>query len=275
MSLSRATITNLQRMVTNMEARYAQKGAIGMSDLATALQNIITGKANAATTLAGYGITDAMTEAQINAAIAAAIGSTYKPAGTIAGTELVSSLLVASNFGNVYNISSDLAITAQNEGLFVNLSAGDKVKAGDDVGVVLAPATYTAASGTAVEGTAYYELNEGEYTVVEVETGESVSGYYTKDADTYLFNDFAGFVSLANYSTTSEMNSAIATAITGLITLSSISTPASTGNGNVITSINYDNTTGEIKSTKGITALQESDFEEYTNAQIDALWSNE
>jgi hypothetical protein len=56
MSLERATLNNLSRMVYNMEAKYAKKGEIVFNDLAAALQAVITGKADAATTLAGYGV---------------------------------------------------------------------------------------------------------------------------------------------------------------------------------------------------------------------------
>lgn len=238
MSIDRATLSNLSRMVYNMEAKYAKKGEIVFNDLAAALQAVISGKADAATTLAGYGITDAMTATQIENAIAAAIGSTYKPAGTIAGSELVDTLLVAANNGKVYNISSDLAITAQNEDLFANLSAGDKVKAGDDVGVI----------------------------AVEVEEGGETT-------TVYLFNDFAGFVDLSGYSTTQEMNSAIAAAIADKIELTDLSIATATGAGNVITGLSYDSTTGEFTPNKGITALTASDFTEYTDAQIDALWN--
>jgi len=234
MSLERTTYANLQRLVQNMETYYPRKGAIVYNDLAAALQAVISGKADAATTLAGYGITDAMTTTEVESAIASAIGSTYKPAGTIAGSALVSDLLIAANNGKVYNISSDLAITAENEGLFANLSAGDKVKAGDDVGVI------------------------------------SVEDNGTT---TYLFNDFAGFVDLSGYSTTQEMNSAIAAAIADKIELTDISVASASGNGNVITALAYDNTTGTFTPTKGITALQESDFVAFTDAQIDALWT--
>lgn len=235
MSLSRATLANLQRMVTNMEAKYAKKGQIVMNDLAAALQAVINGKADAATTLAGYGITDAMTATEIEAAIAGAIGSAYKPAGTIAGSELTAALLIAANEKKIYNISSDLAITAENEDLFLNLVAGQKVKAGDDVGVV------------AVE-----------------ESGSTV----------YKFNDFAGFVDLSGYSTTQEMNAAIATAIADKIELADLSVGTATGTGNVVTGIAYDSTTGEFTPQKNLTALQESDFTEYTDAEIDALWTS-
>ena len=238
MAIKRATLNNLQRMVTNMEATYAKKGEIVFNDLAAALQAVINGKADAATTLAGYGITDAMTATEIEAAIASQVASTYKPAGTIAGSELTSSLLIAANEKKVYNISSDLAITAQNVDLFLNLEVGDKVRKGDDVGVVAV------------------EVEEG---------GETVT--------VYKFNDFAGFVDLSGYSTTQEMNSAIATAIADKIALTDLSVAAATGNGNVITGLAYDNTTGAFTPTKGITALTEADFEEYTNAEIDALWN--
>jgi len=269
---------NLRKVVQKQQTllgALAAKDTVAMTDLASALQEVITGKADAATTLAGYGITDAMTATQIQAAIAAEIGSTYRPSGTIAGSELVAGLLVTTNFGNVYNISSDLAITAANESLFANLSAGDKVSAGDDVGVVIAPATYTAASGTAVEGVTYYELEGGVYVVVSVETGESVEGYYTKDADSYLFNDFAGFVDLSSYSTTSEMNTAIATAIASKITLTDLSVGTATGDGNVVTNIAYDNTTGEFTAVKGTTAVLASELVDLTDNEVDALFAPE
>lgn len=238
MSLDRATLNNLSRMVYNMEAKYAKKGEIVFNDLAAALQAVISGKADAATTLAGYGITDAMTATEIEAAIAAQVASTYKPAGTITGSELTSSLLIAANEKKVYNISSDLAITAQNVDLFLNLEVGNKVRKGDDVGVV----------------------------AVEVEEGGETT-------TVYKFNDFAGFVDLSGYSTTQEMNSAIAAAIADKIELTDLSIATATGAGNVITGLSYDSTTGEFTPNKGITALTASDFTEYTDAQIDALWN--
>lgn len=147
-----------------------------------------------ATTLAGYGIENAYTKDEVDAFI----GATYRPAGTIAGSDLISSLLTAANVGNVYNISSDLAITAQNEDLFANLSRGDKVKTGDDVGVIVLPAAYTAASGKAQDGVTYYELEGGLYVVVSVTVGETdVDSYYTMDEPVYKFNDFAGFIDLS------------------------------------------------------------------------------
>ncbi len=232
--MERVTLQNLQRLVDNMTTKYAKKGEIAFTDLAAALQQIINGKADSASTLAGYGITDAMTATQIKEAISAQTGSAYRPAGTIEGSALVQGLLVAENAGNVYNINSALTITASNESLFLNLSAGDKVKKGDDVGVV------------AVE---------------------------SNGATTYLFNAFAGFVDLSSYSTTTEMASAISAAVKDKIALTDIST-TTTGTGNAITGVSYDSTSGEFTFTKGATYLQEGDFTAYTDAEIDSLWNN-
>ena len=226
---------NLRKVVQEQQTRLgalAAKNEVAYSDLASALQDIITGKADAATTLAGYGITDAMTATEIQNAISAQIGSTYRPAGTIEGSALIADLLVEENVGKVFNISSALSITAENEALFANLDAGDKVKKGDDVGVI----------------------------AVEVE-GET----------TYLFNDFAGFVDLSAYSTTAEMNQAISTA---MITLTDLSA-STTGDGNVVTAVSYDNTTGEFTATKGDTAVMASELVDLTDAEVDALFDAE
>lgn len=229
---------NLRKVVQEQQTRLgalAAKNEVAYSDLASALQDIITGKADAATTLAGYGITDAMTATEIQNAISAQIGSTYRPAGTIEGSALIADLLVEENVGKVFNISSALSITAENEALFANLDAGDKVKKGDDVGVI----------------------------AVEVE-GET----------TYLFNDFAGFVDLSAYSTTAEMNQAISTAIAAKITLTDLSA-STTGDGNVVTAVSYDNTTGEFTATKGDTAVMASELVDLTDAEVDALFDAE
>lgn len=50
----------------------------------------------------------------------------------------------------------------------------------------------------------------------------------------------------------------------------SVATP--TGDGNVITAIGIDSTTKDITVTKGITALQASDFVAITDAEVTALW---
>lgn len=52
----------------------------------------------------------------------------------------------------------------------------------------------------------------------------------------------------------------------------SVATP--TGDGNVITAIGIDSTTKDITVTKGITALQESDFVAISDAEVTALWAS-
>ena len=78
----------------------------------TALEN---NKANKATTLSGYGITDAYTKTEINSKLS----SVYKAQGSKTSSELTSSLLVSSNEGYVYNISNEITITDANKSLFV------------------------------------------------------------------------------------------------------------------------------------------------------------
>ena len=66
---------------------------------------------------------------QVEAAIAAQVGRSYRPSGSIAFEELPE--LVAANLGKVYNITNGFTTTAD----FVE-GAGKKHKAGADVGIV-------------------------------------------------------------------------------------------------------------------------------------------
>lgn len=224
--MERTTLKNLQRMVNNMEQKYAKKGEIASSDLSSALQAVIAGKADAATTLAGYGITDAMTAEQVTAAISGAVSSVYKPGGSAASASLPE--LSAANLGKVVNVTDAFTTTAD----FVE-GAGKKHPAGTNVAIVDTD-----------------------------ETGESPA---------YKYDVLAGFVDLSGYSSTEQMNAAIAAAVLGLIKKTDISAET-TGSGNVITAASYDSATGKTTYEKGITALTEADFTEYTDAQIDALW---
>lgn len=80
-----------------------------------------------ATTLAGYGITDAYTKEEADAKFS----GVYKPSGNITASELTSSLLVVGNVGKVWNLTTDATTTSDwTEG------AGKTVKTGTDVGVV-------------------------------------------------------------------------------------------------------------------------------------------
>lgn len=106
-------------------AALAFKAKVSQSDLDEALAAILEGKADKATTLDGYGITNAYTKDEINAKISAV----YKPAGAVAFAELPS--LSESILGNVYNVT-DAFTTTEN---FVE-GAGNKYPKGTNVVVV-------------------------------------------------------------------------------------------------------------------------------------------
>ena len=87
-------------------AAMAYKAKVTEADLDAALEAVLTGKADKATTLAGYGITDAYTKEELNAKISAV----YKPAGT-AATFADLPELSKDVLGNVYNMGEDFVTT--------------------------------------------------------------------------------------------------------------------------------------------------------------------
>lgn len=100
-------------------AALAFKAKVSQSDLDDALAAVLEGKADKATTLDGYGITNAYTK----------ISAVYKPAGSVAFAELPS--LSESILGNVYNVTDAFTTTAN----FVE-DAGNKHPKGTNVVVV-------------------------------------------------------------------------------------------------------------------------------------------
>lgn len=80
------------------------------------------------------------TAEEVSAAIAAAVSTTYKPAGTIAKSAIVSGLLVAGNLGNVYNVSEDFTVGSGTgqvpSSLFTDASAGNSYPAGTNIVVI-------------------------------------------------------------------------------------------------------------------------------------------
>ena len=212
---------------------------------------------------------DSYTKTQVDSKIDSAVSAAYKPAGTIAGSALTSELLVAANYRKVYNISSELSISAANENLFIDRSAGDKVYAGDNVGVIEAPESYTAATGTAVDGTQYYSEDGGVYTAVTIGTGESVSGYYTKDETSYLFDVLTGFVSYTegdaiNINSNNEVSVNLGSNTNGLSVDNGLQLALATGNGTtyVNASGTYVNGTTYYTDSTGETTVDSSAFEE-------------
>lgn len=81
------------------------------------------------------------TAEEVQAAINAAMSALLKFKGSIAPRDVTSSLLVADNEGNVYNLSDDLEITSQNAALFVQgaVTVGDTLAEGTNIVVVQDP----------------------------------------------------------------------------------------------------------------------------------------
>lgn len=193
------------------DARYlklADKGAlatkdeVAKADLAAALKTEIEGKADASTTLAGYGITNAFTKDEVNAKIS----STYKPKGTLAAAGLVPGLLIEANLGNVYNISDALTTDAN----FID-GSGKTFPAGVNVAVIeAAAAAYTVTEDTtAQEGTTYYGDANGTALTEQPAAGTDISsaGYYVLSPATYKFDVLAGMVDTSSFLTEANFQS--------------------------------------------------------------------
>ena len=114
------------KMVDILIATGSKNGSISVNGADVAIKGLaaLAFKAKA-TTLDGYGITNAYTKDEINAKISAV----YKPAGAVAFAELPS--LSESILGNVYNVTDAFTTTAN----FVE-GAGNKYPKGTNVVVV-------------------------------------------------------------------------------------------------------------------------------------------
>lgn len=122
-------------------------------------------KQSPATSLSGYGIQDAYTKTEVDNAIAAAASSSYHAGGSKAAADLTSALLVAANDSKVYNLTSELKITAENKDLFTENAEG----------------SYPVGTNVAV-------INTG-----------------TNEAPAYKFDVMAGFVDLSPYAKTEDV----------------------------------------------------------------------
>ncbi|MBQ9041408.1 MAG: hypothetical protein IJ111_01170 [Eggerthellaceae bacterium] len=72
----------------------------------------------------------------VASAIATAIATTYKPAGSIAPASVAAALLIAANEGKVYNLSGALTIDATTAALFIDGTAGESFPEGTNIVVV-------------------------------------------------------------------------------------------------------------------------------------------
>lgn len=215
--MKKVAIENLQVMVEESNQKYAAKSAL------TALQQVVEGKADAATTLAGYGITDGMTATQVAEAISAAIaGADHLDRVTVTGVDAI-----------------------------------DVSAAGADKHIYMVPR----ASGDSADGDKY-----DEYMII--------GGALEKVGDWKVdLSDYAKTAAVTQMIETALTGYAKTTDLSGLIKLTNLSAQT-TGTGNVVTGVGYDNTTGQFTATKGLTALTESDFEAYTEEEIRALFAD-
>ena len=186
------------------------------------MKNLINGKANAATTLAGYGITDGMTATEIASAISTAI----------AGTDHLS--------------TADIDVAAD--------GAEKKI--------------YMVKNTDGEAGNLYSEYMVIDGKLEKVGDWKVDLSSYAKTAEVTA----AIANALTAYAKTADVTKAINAAVAGLIQLDDLSV-ASTGAGNVVTGLAYDNKTGKFTVTKGLTALTEADFTEITQQEVKAMFA--
>lgn len=131
-----------QKAVTDELADKYEKpsGGIPKADLAAAVQDSlnladsalqshqdISGKADKATTLTGYGITNAYTKAEVDNAISSAVAGTAKYKGTLA-SEAAFTALTDYKVGDYYVVSSSWASTVKG----ITLDAGNMLFVNSD-----------------------------------------------------------------------------------------------------------------------------------------------
>lgn len=80
-----------------------------------------------------YTKTETYTKTEVEDKIDAAIGSVYKPGGSLAPAAVVAALLVEANEGKVYNLSDTMTLDETTAALFVDGAAGDVLRAGDNI----------------------------------------------------------------------------------------------------------------------------------------------
>ena len=234
MAIKRVTYNTLSYLVAEIKDRYAEKSAIGalggldkvaVENLADDLKNLINGKANAATTLAGYGITDGMTATEIASAISTAI----------AGTDHLSRVMVDS--------TADIDVAADGAEKKIYMVKNTDGEAGN-----------------------LYSVIDGKLEKVGDWKVDLSSYAKTAEVTAAIAN------ALTAYAKTADVTKAINAAVAGLIQLDDLSV-ASTGAGNVVTGLAYDNKTGKFTVTKGLTALTEADFTEITQQEVKAMFA--
>lgn len=226
MAIKRVTFNTLSYLVAEIKSRYATKEQL--SALTQDVNGLESGKADKATTLAGYGITDGMTATEIASAISVAI----------AGVDHLEREIV--------NGVADIDLTAQDAERKIYMVKNAASESGNFYD------EYMVVNGK-LEKVGDWKVDLSDYTTQQQVTAAIANA-------------------LVGYAKTNEVTAAINSAVSGLIKLTSLSV-AESGNGNVVTQLVYDKTTGKFTVKKGLTALQESDFVEITAAEITTLFS--
>lgn len=136
--------------------------------------------AQIATTLSGYGITDAYTKTQVDAKIS----SVYKPAGSAANVAALGEL-IAANEGKVYNMSAQFTTTSD----FVE-GSGKKHPAGTNVVII-----NTATSGDAVYK---YDCLSGYVDLSDYDTHIADTSVHVTSADKTAWNNKQDAITSSN-----------------------------------------------------------------------------
>lgn len=110
-------------------ATHNYLNATRTQELINEIKTRLAGKADTASTIAGYGITDAYTKTEVDNKVNSAVSSVYRPAGSVAFASLPS--LTASNCGKVVNVTDAFTTTSD----FVE-GAGKSHPAGTNVAIV-------------------------------------------------------------------------------------------------------------------------------------------
>lgn len=123
------TVTTGDTATGNIKVNGVNVTPYGLGTAAAATVET-TGISSNTTTLA--------TTAQVKDYVDTTVTSAYKAAGSLAGNAVASSLLIAANEGNVYNLSSALTLDGTSAALFVDGTSGDVITAGTNIAVVSA-----------------------------------------------------------------------------------------------------------------------------------------
>ena len=105
----------------------AVQTSLGLADSALQTHQDISGKADKANTLAGYGITNAYTKTEVDTAIGSAVAGTAKYKGTLA-SEAAFTALTDYKVGDYYVVSASWASTAKG----ITLDAGNMLFVNSD-----------------------------------------------------------------------------------------------------------------------------------------------